>query len=144
MSKAVTFAAAVWLLFGSQGPHPAVADARPPPLVQQPEQSHLTDKEIAEDRLKYLYTTYLGIKGCTEASRELAKPEYMPLVSVEEARRIMSEVDAIARDTGLDIDAAWIQAAPIGRTTANALIPLKNSVRDGYRSWPLGVEGTWP
>ena len=33
----------------------------------------------------------------------------------------MSDADAAARDAGLDVDAAWIQAAPIGRTAANAL-----------------------
>lgn len=121
MSTALIFAAASSLLFGAQSLNATLADARTPPVVKQAEPEHLTDKDLAEDGLKYLYTAYLAIKACTEASRELSKPEYMPLVSVDEARRIMSAADAAARDAGLDVDAAWIQAAPIGRTAANAL-----------------------
>lgn len=108
------------VLLATQDARSAAADARTPPLVHRSERT-LTDKELAEDSLKYVYTAYLALKACIEASRDLSKPEYMPLVSLDEARRIMADVDLAAREAGLDVEAAWIQAAPIARTTASAL-----------------------
>jgi hypothetical protein len=75
----------------------------------------------AEEHLKFLYASYFTVKGCTEASIEFAKKEFLPTVSLDEARETMREVEEAAKEMGLDVEGAWITASPIGETTAAAL-----------------------
>lgn len=78
-------------------------------------------REAAERLLKHMYAVYLGIRGCTEAAMQLGKPEHMPAISLDDARRTMRAVDLAAREAGLDIDRLWSEIAPLGVVTAEAL-----------------------
>src|SRR5215207_5293389 len=61
------------------------------------------------------------LKGCTEASTELAKDEYRPSVNVDEVRATIMRAEAASRKLGLDVDRAWQQASPVGQITAESL-----------------------
>ncbi len=78
-------------------------------------------QQQAEEHLKFLYTSYFTIRGCTEASVELGKQELQTRVSLDEARSTMQAVEQAAKEVGLDIDAAWRAASPVGQITAESL-----------------------
>src|SRR5215207_3505103 len=61
------------------------------------------------------------LKGCTEASTELAKDEYRPSVNVDEVRATVMRAEAASRKAGLDIERAWQIASPVGQITAKSL-----------------------
>ena len=77
--------------------------------------------EAADAYLRHLYSVYLSIRGCTEASRELNKAEFMPTVSFGDARRIMRNVDIAAKEVGIDTDRLWVEIGPLGLITAEAV-----------------------
>ncbi|MFG1388733.1 hypothetical protein [Xanthobacter versatilis] len=86
------------------------------------EESGTADRrKAAEGDLKFLYTMYFAIKGCTTAAQNLSKPEFLPSVSLDDVRRITANADAAARDVGIDVDRAWLVASPVGQATAEAL-----------------------
>lgn len=101
----------------------ALASTHPPAVAGPPLVPEAADRvrSAAGEHLRYLYTMYLAIRGCTEASQELSRPDYLPSVRLEDARRTMTTVDLAAREAGLDVDGAWAEAAPVGETTAQAL-----------------------
>ena len=75
----------------------------------------------AEEFLRHLYAVYLALRACTEASQQIGKPEYMPTVSLEEARRTMRTVDEASKEVGLDVDRIWAEIGPVGLITAEAI-----------------------
>lgn len=91
------------------------------PQTARPNSNLVQRRAIAEGHLKFLYAMYFAVKGCTEAARELSKPELMPPVSLDEVRRITASADAAAREVGVDVDHAWIVASPIGQAAGEAL-----------------------
>ena len=93
----------------------------PPGLTSSPRTERLGGREAAAEFLRHLYAVYLGIRGCTEASLELGKPEFLPSVTLLDARRAMTAVDAAAKGAGLDVDGIWTEVAPLGVVTAEAL-----------------------
>ncbi len=78
-------------------------------------------REAAEEHLKFLYTSYFTIRGCTEASATLNNPEYKPSLDLEDAREIMRSVEMAGKEVGVDVDTAWAVASPIGEVVANTL-----------------------
>jgi len=97
------------------------ARAQPPSIeTRRPEDIEGWKRE-AEGHLKFLYAVYFAIKGCTEASVELAREEYRPSVNLDEARATVMRAEAASRKVGLDVDGAWQQASPIGQITAESL-----------------------
>jgi hypothetical protein len=79
--------------------------------------------QAAEQFLRHLYAVYFAVRGCTEAGLQLAKPEYLSSggVTLEDARRTMKVVDAVAKEAGLNVDRIWADVAPLGLITAEAL-----------------------
>lgn len=100
------------------------------PQMTLPSDDMPKQRMVAEGHLKFLYTMYFAVKGCTEAAQELSKPEFMPPVSLDEVRRITANADAAAREAGVDVDHAWIMASPIGQATGEA---LKKDTPDNLR-----------
>lgn len=64
---------------------------------------------------------YLAIRGCTEASLQFGRPEYLSSVTLLDARRIMGVVEAAAKEAGLDVDRIWADVARLGVVTAESL-----------------------
>lgn len=97
--------------------------AQPLPFETQVQEFDNTSdrKKAAEGDLKFLYTMYFAIKGCTTAAHDFSKPEFLPSVNLEEVRRITANADAAAREVGIDVDGAWLIASPVGQATAEAL-----------------------
>lgn len=91
------------------------------PEATRPADDVVKRRTVAEGHLKFLYAMYFAVKGCTEAAHELSKPELLPSVSLDEVRRITGHADAAAREVGVDVDRAWIEASPIGQATGEAL-----------------------
>lgn len=71
--------------------------------------------------LRHLYAVHLSLRGCTEAAARHGKPEFLPGVTLEEARAAMRVVDQAAREVGLDVDGIWREVAPMATVTAEAL-----------------------
>lgn len=90
-------------------------------LAQFSDPKRIEVARVAEEHLKFLYTMYFAVRGCTEASELHGRPEYRPTVTVEDARRIMATVEFAAREVGLRVEEAWREASPIGQTTAEGL-----------------------
>lgn len=115
--KARTLGLAVLLVGVGTGSALAAANEQPPP-AEGPAPVRAQIVRAAEQHLRSLYVVYLAIKGCTEASREEGTPEYLPSVTLEKARSILSEVDTAAQELQLDVNEAWLAASPIGQITA--------------------------
>lgn len=94
-----------------------------PPVISGPlDPARQKDaRQAAERFLRHLYAVYFVIRGCSEASLRMGKPEYLSDVSPDEARRTMKLVDAAAKEVGLEVDRIWIEAAPLGLITAESL-----------------------
>ena len=78
-------------------------------------------RDAAEQFLRHLYAVYFAVRGCSEASLQFGKPEYLSSVTLEEARRTMKVVDAAAKEAGLDVERIWVEVALLGVITAEAL-----------------------
>ena len=92
------------------------------PLVQPftPE-SGVGSREAAERYLRHLYAVYLSVRACEQTSGKENKPELMPSVSLEEARRIMRLVEAASTELRIDVDRVWAEISPVGLITAESL-----------------------
>ena len=97
------------------------AQAQPPSSETRRPEDLRDVKRAAEGHLEFLYAVYFAVKGCTEASTELAKDEYRPSVNVDEARATVMQAEAASRKVGLDIERAWQIASPVGQITAESL-----------------------
>ena len=101
---------------------PAGAAFEPPAISQPLDPGRQKDaRDAAEQFLRHLYAVYFAVRGCSEASLQFGKPEYLSNVTLDEARRTMRVVDAAAKEVGLDVDRIWIEVAPLGLITAEAL-----------------------
>lgn len=78
-------------------------------------------KEAADNYLRHIYAVYLAIRGCSEAARPFEKPEFLPSVTLEEARRAMRQIDLAAKEAGPDVDGIWACVGPVRLVTAEAL-----------------------
>lgn len=84
----------------------------------------------AANHLKFLYTMYLAIRGCTEASQEQSEPRFKPTVSLSEAQKVLRAADASARSVGIDVDRAWFDTSSIGQAVGEA---LKQATEENFR-----------
>ena len=100
---------------------PGIAASSAAPATARPGDDLARRRAVAEGHLKFLYTMYFAVKGCTEAAAEFSKPEFLPPVKLEDVRRFTANADAAAREVGVDVDRAWIVASPIGQATGEAL-----------------------
>lgn len=64
---------------------------------------------------------HLSLSGCTETARLHGKPENLPTVSLDEARRATRLVEKAAKEVGLDADGIWAEVVPLGAVIAEAL-----------------------
>ncbi|MFG1244464.1 hypothetical protein [Xanthobacter versatilis] len=78
-------------------------------------------RKAADSHLRFLYAMYFAIKGCTEAAQEFSKSELLPSVTFAEAKRLLANADAAAREVGIDVDRVWLETVPMGQTVAEAL-----------------------
>ncbi len=92
-----------------------------PPARVSPRASDPTAREAADAYLRQIYAVYFSIRGCTEASLAHRKAEFLPSVSLDEARRTMRNVDSAAKEVGIDTDRIWAAVGPVGVITAEAL-----------------------
>lgn len=97
---------------------PGVAASSVAPAKVHPGDDLAKRRAVAEGHLKFLYTMYFAVKGCTEAAAEFSQPEFLPPVSLEEVRRFTASADAAAREVGVDVDRAWIVASRSARPPA--------------------------
>lgn len=100
---------------------PGLAASNAGPAPAHPGDSLARRRAAAEGHLKFLYTMYFAVKGCTEAAAEFSQPDFLPPVNLEDVRRYTANADAAAREVGVDVDRAWIAASPVGQATGEAL-----------------------
>lgn len=110
------------LLAALAGPATTAVAAPPASSQEGTQPSAAADRRKAvEGDLRFLYTMYFAVRGCTTAARDLSKPEFLPSVSFDDVKRITANADTAARDVGIDVERAWLIAAPVGQATAEAL-----------------------
>jgi hypothetical protein len=78
-------------------------------------------RAAATTLLRHLYAVHLSLRGCAEAARRHNKPEFLPAVGLEEAKRAMTVTDEASRTVGLDVDGIWSEVAPMATVTAESL-----------------------
>lgn len=110
---------AITMAIGST--EPSIAASNAAPAAAHPGDDLARRRGVAEGHLKFLYTMYFAVKGCTEAAAEFSKPEFLPPVNLEDVRRFTANADAAAREVGVDVDRAWIVASPVGQATGESL-----------------------
>lgn len=121
----IVLAAVLVMLWGSVGlaaRAPAQAGGTPP--SSPPSGAPSTPEAIraaAEEHLKFLYSMYFAVRGCAEAVEQHGNADYRPTVSLADARGVMAKVDAAAKEVGVDIEKAWLEASPVGEITAQSL-----------------------
>lgn len=71
--------------------------------------------------LRHLYAVYLGLRTCAEVASETGRVAAEPVVGIEEARRVLKEIDPAASKAGIDVKRSWSEAAPSAVVTAEAL-----------------------
>ncbi len=112
---------ATFLVLAAQGPETSLGGVgREQPFQRSPTARPGADAAAA-GFLTHIYGVYFSIRGCTEASQEFGKPEFLPTVSLEEARRTMRNIDLAAKEVGLDVDRIWAEVGPLGLITAGAV-----------------------
>lgn len=110
---------ATLLVLASQDPSQTDLPTRAPRSAPAPEQPGA--RAAAEQFLRHLYAVYLAIRACTEAGQQFGKPEFMPAVTLDEARRTMRTVDLAGKEVGIDVDRIWADVGPLGLITAEAV-----------------------
>lgn len=100
----------------------AASAERAPDLVRPRDPARAAEARAAASAfLRHLYAVHVSLRGCAEAARQYGKPEFLPGIGLDEARRAMALVDEASRAVSLDVDGIWAEVSPLATVTAEAL-----------------------
>jgi hypothetical protein len=129
-SSSVATAVALWLavftsIASAEGPSVQGGAATPPASsLPQPDQQ----RAAVMSYLRHIYSIYFGMRSCTEMSAQQQDHSFLPVISLDEARKRLRLIDTAAGEIGIDANRVWTLAAPLAEITAEALKrdPAKN------------------
>ncbi|MCX8254960.1 MAG: hypothetical protein OTI36_13360 [Beijerinckiaceae bacterium] len=125
-STSVATAVALWLavstpMASAEGPSVQGGAATPatPPSSSLPGPDQQRAAVISY--LRHIYSIYFGMRSCTEMSAQQQDHSFLPVISLDEARKRLRLIDIAVGEIGIDANRVWTLAAPLAEVTAEAL-----------------------